>query len=77
MLPHLCPHTSNLCSLQRLANTTLRPHTAHCQVTMLDECVLELYDTQETIVWEHSVILTLPIDAVDDAQTPDRRCRYT
>jgi hypothetical protein len=26
---------------------------------------------------EHSIILTLSVAAVDDAQTPDRRCRYT
>jgi hypothetical protein len=26
---------------------------------------------------EHSVILTLSVAAVDDAQTPDRRSRYT
>jgi hypothetical protein len=26
---------------------------------------------------EHSVILTLPAVVLDDAQTPDQRCRYT
>jgi len=26
---------------------------------------------------EHSVIFTLPVIVLDDAQTPDQRCRYT
>ncbi len=26
---------------------------------------------------EHSVILTQPVSVLDDAQTPDQRCRYT
>jgi hypothetical protein len=29
------------------------------------------------IIREHSVIFTLPVIVLDDAQTPDQRCRYT
>src|SRR5437867_3696694 len=39
-------------------------------------CLAHLWEMgDELCLWhgEHSVILTLPIDAVDDAQTPDRR----
>ena len=65
---------------ERIAHITLnRPRVLNAyNDTMGDELLQahRAFDQDDDLHEEHSVILTPPVVAVDDAQTPDRRCRY-